>query len=226
MGARGNSGVITSADPARLRRRVPAASIGSRAADLARGAAPRLRRRVPSGDATRRRARSSPWCRSAAEAVEGSNGDASLVTGARRCGRRRARRRVAHARICSRSSRRRASSTRAARGFTLWLDALLEVIDGRPIPEPGRRHDAGRSRRPPRGRRHRRSALRGDVPARRGGSRRSAGSRARGVPIGDSIVVVGGDGIVELPRPHQRHRRRDRGRHRRGPASQRSGSPT
>ena len=28
--------------------------------------------------------------------------------------------------------------------------------------------------------------------------------------IGDSIVVVGGDGIVELPRAHQRHRRGDR----------------
>ena len=28
--------------------------------------------------------------------------------------------------------------------------------------------------------------------------------------IGDSIVVVGGDGIVELPRAHERHRRGDR----------------
>ena len=41
--------------------------------------------------------------------------------------------------------------------------------------------------------------------------------------IGDSIVVVGGDGHLELPHPHRRHRRRHRGRPRLRPAAQHPG---
>ena len=51
-------------------------------------------------------------------------------------------------------------------------------------------------------------------------------SRRSGPDIGDSIVVVGGDGPVELPHPHRRHRRRHRGRRSMPADPATCGSPT
>ena len=107
------------------------------------------------------------------------------------------------------------------KGFTLLLAAFLEVVDGRPMPEPAHVGDAARRSRPTsRGDDVAGPALRGHVPprrARRVDARRS--SDAWGA-LGDSIVVVGGDGIwnchvhtndigaaveagIEAGRPHQ-----------------------
>ena len=88
-------------------------------------------------------------------------------------------------------------------GFLLLLDALLHVVDGRPLPEPdeGAGADAERSSRSPTGTpRPMASVDVGDLryevmyflEARRRADRRVQG---RWAGIGDSIVVVGGDGI-------------------------------
>ena len=82
------------------------------------------------------------------------------------------------------------------KGLTLLLDALLEVVDGRPIPEPElvatpaavAAHLAGDDDVVG-------PALRGHVPPRRARRRRSPAFREAWAAIGDSIVVVGGDGI-------------------------------
>ena len=106
------------------------------------------------------------------------------------------------------------------KGFTLLLDALLEVVDGRPIPEPevvatpaavaahlagdddvsGLRYEVMYLLDAP-------DATMPGVPRRVERDRRldRRGRRRR---------------HLELPHPHQRHRRRGRGRHRRGPAAQ------
>ena len=134
MGARGNSGVITSqilrgcVDVFRRSDEVTAP-------DVRDGAAPRRRRRVPSGACVRSRARSSPSCARRPKRWRRANG-ADLVGVARR-GRHAARcRGRTHARAAAGARATRVSSTRAARASRLLLDALLEVVDGRPIPEP------------------------------------------------------------------------------------------
>ena len=113
------------------------------------------------------------------------------------------------------------------RGFALLLDAFLHVVDGRPLPEPevvatppavagapARRDDV--------------SSLRYEVmyllEADDDDDPRVQGRR--GARIGDSIVVVGGDGMWNCHVHTERHRRRDRGGHRGRPAVARSGSPT
>ena len=81
------------------------------------------------------------------------------------------------------------------RGFTLLLDALLEVTDGRPIPEPDVVDDAGR--------RSRRTCAGDDVAGLRyevmylldAPDATIAGFKDAWGAIGDSIVVVGGDGL-------------------------------
>ena len=96
--------------------------------------------------------------------------------------------------ICCRCSRDAGVVDAGGKGLTLLLDALLEVVDGRPIPEPELVGDARRGRRAPRGRRRLGPALRGHVPPRRDDATLPAFRDAWGA-IGDSIVVVGGDGI-------------------------------
>ena len=219
MGARGNSGVITSPDPARLRRRVPRASTRSRAGDLARALRRGGRRRVPSGDAPgrghdpHRRARRRPRRSRAA------NGDATLVAVLERCGRTR------RATPCCSTPdllpvlARPASSTRAAAGSRCCSTRC------------SRSPTAGRSPSPTS------STTPAAVAAHLAGDD-IAGLRyevmylldAEDSTIGGFKEHVGRDRRldrrrrrrrhVELPRPHQRHRCRDRSRHRRGPAAQ------
>ena len=98
-------------------------------------------------------------------------------------------------------------------GFSLLLDAFLHVVDGPPAPRARDRHDARRRRRAPARRRRVVAALRGDVPPR---GRRPHDPGVQG--------HVGRDRrldrrrrrrrAVELPRAHERHRRRGRSRHR------------
>ncbi len=90
-------------------------------------------------------------------------------------------------------------------GLLLLLDVALSQVDGRPVPEPD--EDACRCHRrvPPgvRGRpRQRRPRRRGGRPPLRGhvlprcaGRRRSAAFKDVWATLGDSIVVVGGDGL-------------------------------
>ena len=131
---------------------------------------------------------------------------------------------------CCRCSPRPASSTPAAPGFLLLLDAVLHVVDGRPMPEPvdADEHRRRRSaidhgtRRPtahgdverpplrghvlPRGARRDHPRLQGRV----GRHRRLDRGRRRRRPL-------------ELPHPHRRHRRQHRGRARLRPAPQHPG---
>ena len=108
-------------------------------------------------------------------------------------------------------------------GFVLFLDALLQVVDGRPVPEAPEDeaepavgvvagHGDGGA-----GRRDRGSPLRGDVPARRA---RREDRRLQGDVDGDRRVDRGRGRrrAVELPHPRRRHRGVDRGRHRGRPA--------
>ena len=82
------------------------------------------------------------------------------------------------------------------KGFTLLLAAFLEVVDGRPIPEPEVVATPRRGRRAPRAATTS-SSLRYEVmylldaPT----TRRSPRSSDAWGAIGDSIVVVGGDGL-------------------------------
>ena len=57
-------------------------------------------------------------------------------------------------------------------------------------------------------------------------TRRSRAFREVWSGIGDSIVIVGGDGPLQLPHPHRRHRRGDRGRRSTRAARATSASPT
>ena len=133
--------------------------------------------------------------RETAEAVEALGVDASIDEDARARDRRRERVGRAHARAAAGVAATRASSTRAARASRCCSHALLEVVE-RPADSRTRgRRDAGVGRRAPRGRQTS-SGLRYEVmylldaedetmPA----FRESWGA------IGDSIVVVGGDGL-------------------------------
>ena len=81
------------------------------------------------------------------------------------------------------------------KGFTLLLDALLEVVDGRPIPEPELVDDARRrSPRTSRATTCRACATRSCTSSTPTTTTMPAFRDAWGA-IGDSIVVVGGDGI-------------------------------
>ena len=214
------------ADPARSRRRVPRRSTPSTAASSSHGLRRARRRRVRSGDASgrghdpHRRARVGG---SASRARGRRRRSSTLLERAVRAPRAtRSRRRPSSCPCCATP----ASSTRAARASRCCSTRSLEVVDGRPIPEPERRHDArGRSTRTSRATTSPGCATRSCTSSTRR-RRRSPAFRDAWGAIGDSIVVVGGDGLVELPHPHQRHRRRDRSRHRRRPAAQRSASPT
>ena len=181
MGARGNSGVILSqilrglADEFRDRVEVRARPT------LAHGLPPRCRRRVPGGDAPgrghdpHRRARDRGGGRGARRRP--SRSSTLLERGA----------------ATPRATRWRSTPDllpvlreagvvdAGGKGFTLLLDALLEVVDGTADPRARDRRDAGRGRRAPRGRRRRVGpALRGHVPARRARRRRCRRSATRG----------------------------------------------
>ena len=104
-------------------------------------------------------------------------------------------------------------------GYLLLFDAILSVVDGRPLPEPPRParaaervgprppgHGRGGGRLPRRReRRHLRVALRGHVPA--GGARRHHPLLQGGVGR-DRRLHRGGGGrrALELPHPHRQHR--------------------
>ena len=112
------------------------------------------------------------------------------------------------------------------KGFTLLLDAFLEVVAGRPIPEPEiGGHTAGRSR--PTCAATTSPALRYEVMylLEADDATIPAFQDTWGA-IGDSIVVVGGDGIWNCHVHTERHRRRGRGRASRRAGPARSGSPT
>ena len=136
MGARGNSGRDPLPDPAGPRRHVPR---------------PRGRRRGGS----RGRAAAGVRCRLRGGDAPGRGHDPHRGPGGGRRGRGGARRRRAGAGRRSSTPRRPRRATRSStlptccrscarpgvvdaggRGFTLLLDALLEVVAGRPIPEP------------------------------------------------------------------------------------------
>ena len=199
MGARGNSGVILSqilrglADTFRAARR----GVGGR---RRRRAAPRRRRRLRGGAAPgrghdpHRRARRRPR-RSSARSTRARPRSSACSSGPRP---RRATAVAQHARPAAGAARGRRGRRRRARASTLLLDACLEVVDGRPIPEPEVGAHAGR------GRRARRRGDGDDVADLRyevmyfldaPTTRRSPRSRTAWGALGDSIVVVGGDGL-------------------------------
>ena len=134
------------ADPARPRRHVPDPR-RDRARPTWRSRPPGGgRRRVPGRDAPgrgddphRRRARrpSRPRPRTPT---------ARAISTACSSGRSRPRTRRSPGRpSCSRCSKDAGVVDAGGRGFALLLDAFLRVVDGRPLPEPRDRHDAGRS---------------------------------------------------------------------------------
>ena len=194
MGARGNSGVILSQILRGLADTFRAARRRSRRADLAHGLRARGRRRVPSGDAPGRGHDPHRRARGGRGGRETLDGDA-LVGRARARGRRRARRRSRARPSCSVLPRRR----RRRRGRQGLHAAARRVARGRRRPaDPrarGRRHARRRSRRTSRGDDVVGPALRGHVPPRRARRRRSPAFKEAWSAIGDSIVVVGGDGL-------------------------------
>ena len=119
--------------------------------------------------------------------------------------RRRGRARAGAARpSCCRCSRRPASSTPAAPGFLLLLDAVLHVVDGEPLPEPDD-VDAAPTAVGVRGRRHAHGDVDGELDVSElryevmyfldlADDAHRRFKEAWG-GIGDSIVVVGGDGL-------------------------------
>ena len=226
MGARGNSGVILSQILRGLADDVPRRSTRSTAPTLVAGLRRARRRRVRGGACARSRARSSPSCATAAEAVEQRSTASRRSSSVLERGADAARDAVARTPELLPVLRDAGVVDAGGKGFTLLLDAFLEVVDGRPIPEPEvvttpaavAAHLA---------RRRRRRGLRYEVmylldadddtiaafQRRVGRDRRLDRRRRRRRPL-------------ELPRPHQRHRRRGRGRHRRRAARARSASPT
>ncbi len=81
------------------------------------------------------------------------------------------------------------------KGFTLAARRVARSGRRAPDSRTGHRRDAGVGRRPPRGRRRCGPALRGHVPARRRRCDDARGFANVWSAIGDSIVVVGGDGL-------------------------------
>ena len=93
-----------------------------------------------------------------------------------------------------------ASSTPAAAGLSVILDAAETVLTGRrptPVTTPiGHAHDPDPARRLPEGDLTAgRPGLRGDVPARRRRRPDPRPARRRSPALGDSLVVVGGEGL-------------------------------
>ena len=130
-----------------------------------------------------------------------------------RGGRRRRRGAGPHARAARGRWPAPGSSTPAARGLVVILDALVETVTGvrrdpgpSALPHPAR--DVGDDMR--RGRRR----VRGDVPPRRRGGRRCTRLRSRLAELGDSRRGRRRRRALERPRAHRRRRRGDRGRHR------------
>ena len=248
MGARGNSGVILSP-------RSCAGSADHAQADSRRGATPPAEfaealdrgRRVAAYGAVMKPGRGhDPHRRPgggggrAASAADGA--PTTLVDGAPRRRSTTATTALRNGRpSSSRCSRRPVSSTPAGPGYVLLLDAAAarhrrptrspnpSSWTARPVPwstcsqrtaidDSGGAGDHDGVSRP---------ALRGHVLPRGAPTRRVPAFKDRAGPaIGDSIVVVGGDGTLELPHPHRRHRRGHRGRGRpRWSTEARSGSP-
>ncbi len=169
--------------------------------------------------------------REAAEAAEVAAGEpaASLVAvvdAAASAGRRRP---GPHARAAAGARAGRRGRRRRRRASCCSSTRCSTCVDGRPLPEPGRgrRADvAGRHATTPTP-----ATSDGDVGDLRYEVMYFLEAPDEAIPafkdvwagIGDSIVVVGGDGHLELPHPHRRHRRRHRGRPRLRPAPQHPG---
>ena len=192
MGARGNSGVITSQI---LRGLVEGfrALDASAAADLRAG----LRRGTDAAyQAVMRPVEGTilTVVRESAEAVEALGGDPTLDDAARARLRRVVRRRSSARPSCSRRCATRASSTRAARASRCCSRRCCEVVSGTPIPEPEivtapavvTAHLAGDDL----------SSLRYEVMyLLEAPDETMPAFRDTWSAIGDSIVVVGGDGL-------------------------------
>ena len=182
------------ADPARARRGLPRPLDAVGAADLARRAAPRRRRRVRSGDAPGRGHDPHRRARESAEAVEALDGDRRSSTLLERADDARARRGRAHARAAARRCATPASSTRAARA-----SRCCSPRSSRSCRRPRDPRARGRRPRPPSvaahlaGRRRVEPALRGHVPprrARRHDARRSATRGARSATRSSSSAAT------------------------------------
>ncbi len=193
MGARGNSGVITSQILRGSGRGLPRSRRGDAPPTCAPGCAgaPTPRTRPSCG---RSRARSSPSCGRSAEAVEALERRAHPDRAARRAPTTRRVASVERTPELLPVLRDAGVVDAGGKGFTLLLAALLEVVSGDAIPEPEvvnapavvTAHLAGDDCRA--------CATRSCISSRRPDDTMPAFRDTWGA-IGDSIVVVGGDGL-------------------------------